>query len=113
MPIDIGPFSTAIMTGCPHPEVYLQFGKYDGLVGRSNLECLISQTGSVLAGWLYELKDVAVSVMFAQAGRFDPSPNTWHPHSGVKRFRIADFQYKKRAARNADQKDGAAQSRHP
>jgi hypothetical protein len=105
VPIDIGPFSKAIMTGRPHPEVYLQIGKYDGLVGRSNLECLISEKGSVLGGWLYELKDIAVSVLFAQAGRFDPSPDTWQ--CGQKRFRIVDFQYKKRVANDVGE-DAAA-----
>jgi hypothetical protein len=34
VPIDIAPFSEAIVTGRPHPEVHLQFGKCDGTVGR-------------------------------------------------------------------------------
>jgi hypothetical protein len=39
VPIDIEPFSTAIMQGRPHAEVHLQFGRHDGIVGRSNLHC--------------------------------------------------------------------------
>lgn len=96
VPIDIAPFSLAIMSGQPHAEVYLQFGKHDGSVGRTNLKGWTTERGSVLVGWLYELKTIAVSVMFAQAGRWQPSPNTWHPLDGSKRFRIVDFQYMKR-----------------
>jgi hypothetical protein len=106
--IDIAPFSTAIMSGRPHPEVFLKFGKCDGAIGRSNLHCWRTERGSVLAGWLYELDTVAVSVMFAQASRSEPTSDTWHPLTGSNRFRIADFQYKKRAAKNAGAIEGAA-----
>jgi hypothetical protein len=50
VPIDIAPFSNAIMSSQLHPEVYLQFGKCDGTVGRSNLHCWTTDRGSVLAG---------------------------------------------------------------
>jgi hypothetical protein len=96
IPIEIAPFSKAIMSNRPHREVYLQFGKCDGTIGRSNLHCWTTEKGSALAGWLYEIDTVAVSVMFAQAGRRSPTPDTWHPLSGSNRFRIVDFQYRKR-----------------
>jgi hypothetical protein len=100
VPIDIMPFSQAIMAGRPHPEVHLQFGKHDGTVGRSNLHCWTTEHGSVLAAWLYELDTVAVSVLFAQAGRWVHRPNLWHPesHTSSKRFQIADFVYASRVA---------------
>ena len=63
VPIDIAPFSAAIMNGRPHPEVHLQFGKCDGVVGRTNLHCWRTEDASVLAGWLYELDSIAVSVL--------------------------------------------------
>ncbi len=72
VPIDIAPLSQAIMSGRPHPEVHLQFGKCDGTIGRSNLHCWKTEHGSVLAGWLYELDNIAVSVLFAQADRWEP-----------------------------------------
>jgi hypothetical protein len=82
VPIDISPFSTAIMSGRPHSEVYLQFGKYDDGVGRSDLKCWTTKWG-VLAGWLYKLVPIAVSVMFAQADGWDPvrlqhQSHSWH-----------------------------------
>ena len=67
VPIDLAPFSEAIMSGRPHPEVHLQFGRCDGTIGRSNLHCWTTQHGSILAGWLYELDSIAVSVLFAHA----------------------------------------------
>ena len=100
VPIDIAPFSEAIMTGRPHSEVHLQFGKHDGTVGRSNLHGWSTEHGSVLAGWLYELDSVAVSVLFAQAGRWEHRPDLWHPqsHTSSKRLQIADFMYARRVA---------------
>jgi hypothetical protein len=98
LPIDIAPFSKAIMSSRPHPEVHLQFGKCDGTIGRSNLHCWTTQGGSVLAGWLYELDTIAVSVLFAQGGRWERRSDLWHPFTGSNRFQIADFQYKRRTA---------------
>jgi hypothetical protein len=105
VPIPIEPFSNAIMSGRPHPEVHLQFGKCDGTIGRSNLHCWETEPGgSVLAAWLYELDSIAVSVMFAQAGRWEPRRDLWHPLTGSNRFQIADFQYAKQANEEARQK---------
>ena len=112
VPIDIAPFSQSIMSSRAHLEVQLQFGKCDGTVGRSNLHCWATQDGSVLAGWLYEIDTIAVSVLFAQAERWEHRTDLWHPKSQTssKRFQIADFMYARRAAKNGDPKEGAA---HP
>ena len=112
VPIDIAPFSQAIMAGRAHPEVYLQFGKCDGTVGRSNLHCWKTTPGnSVIAAWLYEIDTIAVSVLFVQAGRFEHRADLWHPksHTSSKRFQIADFMYSRRADRAGDQKDAGAE----
>ena len=99
VPIDIDAFSTAIMSGRPHAEVHLQFGKHDGIIGRSNLHVWKTDPGeSVLGAWLYELDTIAVSVLYVQAGRFERRRDLWHPQSRTssKRFQIADFMYSKR-----------------
>lgn len=81
LPIDIEVFSTAIMSGRPHAEVHLQFGRCDGTIGRSNLHCWKTDPGeSVLAGWLYELDTIAVSVMYVQAGRFEHRRDIWQDY---------------------------------
>jgi hypothetical protein len=113
VPIPLEPFSDAIMTGRPHAEVHLEFGKHDGIVGRSDLHCWMVDPGkSVLAAWLYELDTIAMSVIYAQAGRFEQRRPVWHPRSrsNTKRFRIADFIYSKRdEAELADSADGGHQ----
>lgn len=101
IPIDLDPFSRAIMSGKPHAEVHLQFGRHDGIIGRSNLHCWTTDPGrSVLAAWLYELDTIAISVLYAQHGKFEHRRDIWHPHSrtNAKRFKIADFMYSKRDA---------------
>lgn len=54
-----------------------------------------------MGGWLYQLDVIAVSVIYAQAGRFEHRRDLWHPHSRTsrKRFQIADFMYGRRDAR--------------
>lgn len=99
VPIPLSPFSDAIMMGRPHPEIYLQFGRHDGGIGRSDLHVWKTDPGgSILGGWLYELDTIAVSVLYVQAGKFEHRRDLWHPHSSMsrKRFQIADFMYSKR-----------------
>ena len=72
VPIDIDAFSTAIMSGQPHAEVHLQFGKHDGIIVRSNLHVWKTNPGeSVLGAWLYKLNTIAVSVLYVQVGKFE------------------------------------------
>lgn len=99
VPIPLDPFSEAIRSGRSHACVHLESGKHDGIVGRSDLHCWTVDPGnSVLAAWLYELDTIAVSVIYAQAGRFEQRRPVWHPRSrsNTKRFRIADFMYSRR-----------------
>ncbi|MGY4177639.1 hypothetical protein ACVIHH_002930 [Bradyrhizobium sp. USDA 4518] len=99
VPIPLDAFSDAIMSGRPHAEVHLQFGRHDGGIGRSNLHVWKTEPGgSILGGWLYKLDPIAVSVIYAQKGRFEHRRDLWHPHSRTsrKRFQIADFMYGKR-----------------
>jgi hypothetical protein len=62
--------------------------------------------------WIYELKTVAVSVLFVQAGRFEHRADLWHPksHASSKRFQIADFMYSRRATERGGQSNTAQQS---
>lgn len=119
VPIPLDPFSDAIMSGRPHAEVHLQFGRHDCGIGRSDLHVWKTDPGgSVLGGWLYQLDTIAVSVIYAQAGRFEHRRDLWHPHSRTSRmrFQIADFMYGKRnkaelAVSSGDQAAPASGSR--
>lgn len=98
VPIPLDPFASAIMSGRPHREIHLQFGRHDGSIGRSNLHVWMSDPpGSVFGGWLYQLDTIAVSVIYAQSGKFEHRRDVWHPHSwtSCKRFQVADFMYGK------------------
>ena len=91
-PIDVALFADAITNERPHPEVYLQFGRGNGTVGRSNLECIKTEDGHILALWLYRIGPVTVNVMFAQdGGGWEGLSETWHPRFRMKRITIADF----------------------
>jgi hypothetical protein len=104
VPIDLAPFSKAIMGGRPHAEVHLQIGKCDGVIGRSNLHCWTTDHDGVLAGWLYQLDSIAVSVIYARAGHWEHRPDLWHPHSpsSSRRFLVADFMYASRTGAESE-----------
>jgi hypothetical protein len=116
VPIDIEAFAQAIMLGRPHPEVHLQFGRCDGIIGRTNLHVWKTDPHeSVLGAWLYELDTIAVNVVFVQVGRFEHRRDIWHPHSrtSAKRFQIADFMYSKRDAAELEETAGSASGGEP
>lgn len=100
IPIDVALFSEAILNNRPHPDVHLQFAKYDGLIGRSDLHCWKSEQGDVLATWLYQLDSFAICVVFAKTSRWEHRHDLWHPnsHTSSKRFLIADFMHAGRFA---------------
>ncbi len=97
IPIEIAQFSSAIMDGQPHPDVHLMFGKYNGPVGRTNLNCYRTESGSVLAFWAYQLKGVSVCVIYVRIAELEQLPVLWHPHSQTssRRIKIADFMWVK------------------
>jgi hypothetical protein len=90
-PIDIAPFSKAIMKGSTHSEVYLQLCCGDGTVGR-RFDCIRLETGHVFAVLTYRIKHVTVNIFFAQdGGGWENLDNTWHPRFSTKRFVIGDY----------------------
>jgi hypothetical protein len=90
-PIDIVPFSKAIMKGGTHPEVYLQFCCGDGTVGR-HFDCIRLETGHVFAVLAYRIKLLTVTILYAQSGGGWESPDrTWHPRFGTNRLVIGDY----------------------
>lgn len=96
VPIDIAPFSEALMSGRPHPHLYLAFGHLPlpiTTAGGSDLHVVKREEGTVVcAAWLYNVGDLAVRVMYA----IDEVTNeglrqSWHPRMGGKRLSFADF----------------------
>lgn len=79
------------------------------------MHCWRTEQGSVFGGWLYELNTIAVSVLFAEADRWEHRVDLWHPksHTSSKRFQIADFMYARRAARDGGPADVEVQQASP
>jgi hypothetical protein len=103
-PIDIVPFSNAILKGCAHPEVYLQFCCGDDSVGR-HFDCIRLDSGHVFAVLTYRIKLVTVNVFYAQAGGgWENLARTWHPRFGTNKLIIGDY---------AREPDGARGRRRP
>lgn len=95
IPINITPIADSIMNNRAHSEVYLQFGKGDGTVGRL-VKALTLETGHVLACLFYRAFLLTVNVIFAQVGaNWEALSTTWHPRRGSNRFVVADFQWAK------------------
>jgi len=107
-PIDIAPFSKAIMKGGEggtHPEVYLQFCRGDGSVGRQ-FNCIRLDSGHVFAVLTYRIKHVIVNIFYAQeGGGWENLDKTWHPRFGAKRLVIGDYD---RGPMEKDHAPGAA-----
>jgi hypothetical protein len=93
IPIDVAPIADCIVNDRFHPEVYLQFGKGDGTVGRL-VEALKLDTGHLLVCSFYRAGLLTVNVIFAQAGAdWEGLSKTWHPRRGSNRFVVADFRW--------------------
>ena len=96
--IDVRPFASAILKGCHHPNVYLQFAHgpfVDGkpVTGRSDFHGLKLNNGTCVLGmWFYQVEGLTVNVIYA-----DPNEDwrnldlAWHPRLGSNRITLGNF----------------------
>ena len=95
IPIDTAPLAKAIMSGQPHPHLYLAFGQLAmpvELVGGSDIDTLQIDGKVAVATWLYNVNDLAVNVMYALPGEQRQGLEVaWHPHMGSQRLRFSRF----------------------
>jgi hypothetical protein len=93
-PIDITPFSNAIMNGRTHPEVYIQFCCGDESVGR-RFDCRTLDIGGhvfAFAVLTYRIRHVTINIIYAQDGLdWESLDQVWHPRFSTKRFLIGDY----------------------
>jgi hypothetical protein len=96
--IDVQPFADAIMTGRPHPNVYLQFGigpfvNGQPVTGRSDFNGLKLTDGRCVLGmWFYQVDGLTVTLIYADPT--EPWRNlhlAWHPLRDRNRFALADY----------------------
>ncbi len=97
VPIDLAPFSKALMTGKAHPNIYLKFGfgaRFGGQphIGISNIELASRPDGTVaFAIWMQGLGGLSVLLIYAEPGEHRQAlENAWHPRMG-NNLTIVDF----------------------
>lgn len=94
VPLDITPFSAAILEGHAHPKVFIAFWaeadrRFHRFAGQSPIETAQVQGRIAFATWFYEVGRLAVNVMYAEPGQHRRGlTNAWHPASIAKRIRI-------------------------
>jgi len=95
IPIDTAPLAEAIMSGQPHPYLYLAFGQLAmpvEMAGGSDI-CTAQVDGKVAsATWFYNVGDLAVNVIYALPGEQRQGLGVaWHPCMGAQRLRFTRF----------------------
>lgn len=94
IPIDIKPFSAAILTDTAHPKVYLRFltGFEDRkvrLASRSGVQTAQLDGRVVYASWFYIVDRIAVSILYAESfERSKALAHAWHPSTIGKYIKV-------------------------
>jgi hypothetical protein len=94
LPIDIKPFSEAILQQRPHSNVYLAFGPAlnPQTVGGSDVDVAMLKDKCAFATWFYEVDNLSVNIMYAIAGeKRNGLLHAWHPRLGHQRLTMATF----------------------
>lgn len=98
IPIDIGPFSRAILDARPHPNLYLAFGPTikqpcePVLAGGSDVHVAMLGKQCAFATWFYEVGSLSVNVMYALDGeKRQGLIHAWHPRFGHERLFMKRF----------------------
>ena len=97
MPIDLLPFSEAILRERPHPNVYLAFGPSINpssslMAGASDVHVQSLNSQCVFATWFYDVGNLSVNVMYARDGeKRDGLLRAWHPRFGYQELVMTAF----------------------
>jgi hypothetical protein len=99
IPVDITAASQAIMTGRPHPHLYLRFGcsppSWPITVGRADPDSVHDnlQRKHVWLDWCHYFGPYAVHVIFAEEVMKHRLPaDVWHPRDGVRKLRLTPIE---------------------
>ena len=93
IPVDLTSFSSAILKGKAHQNVYLGFCRIEPRVGMTNIDALIEDNCvCAFATWFYEIENLAVNVMYALPGeKREGLKNAWHPRQGTNKLFISEL----------------------
>lgn len=96
IPIDIAPFSSALMNGTAHEEVHLvisesPFGS-DKVANVSEIHAMNANGFSDSAGWMYTFSPVSIFVGYMRKeSKQKLWPNTWHPNRTGKFVKLGAY----------------------
>jgi hypothetical protein len=92
IPIDIGPFTEAILQQRPHPRIFLGFGLSLKMgTGMTDIKSANINGQCVYATWFYTVEPVTVNIIYAEPGeKREGLVNAWHP-STTQRILMQDF----------------------
>ena len=97
IPIEIEPFSRAILNGKAHDHVYIAFGPTppggpEKMAGGSDVRVAMLGGKCAFATWFYEVGNLSVNLIYALPGeRRQGLVDAWHPRLGCKRIKMKDF----------------------
>jgi hypothetical protein len=96
--IDLSKFSSAILAGKAHSNVYLKFGRgptmqHGKAVSMSDVSTINANERCIFATWFYYVDWLAVMVMFAADGqKREGLKGAWHPRFGTNKLILSDFE---------------------
>lgn len=101
IPIDLRPFSEALMQRRAHPQLYIAIGPWPEvarlkkMAGVTEIQCIHDkQTGRVIsAAWIYHVGVLHVRLMYAERPEFiRGQTELWHPDSNGRLLKMARFE---------------------
>lgn len=95
IPIDIQPFSQAILTGKPHPYLYLEFGVLNDVQGKhagiTPIQAVNTSGQSVFATFMYSVGKVGVASIFTMVPIRRTTGDAWHPSKRLRVLELKNF----------------------
>ncbi|UVH57192.1 hypothetical protein NWF24_30865 [Variovorax paradoxus] len=97
IPIEIEPFSHAILNGMPHPRVRIVFGtrasaQTQRRLARTPVNAYLVDGELAWAHWEYEVDRLIVRIIYLGTEKLHPPvANSWHPSTMRNYLRIAGF----------------------
>jgi hypothetical protein len=96
IPIDLAPFSRAILDEGVHPNLLIAFGPSFEFpvehIGASDMETAMFAGKCVFATWFHYIGRLAVNIVYAADGESrEGMRHAWHPRFGTKRLVLKEF----------------------
>lgn len=93
IPIDIGPFQKALLSGTAHPKIQISIGVNGSMAtGSSDLEMASLNGKPAFATWFYVVGSIAANVMYSESTeRRQGLVDSWHPSTISKKVVLRGY----------------------